>query len=97
MDANVAVVEPGAQQIDGPLRPLRVVRADDVTAEREHLAALDEFGREGGTEAARRETEDGVGGPRAEMTSSFAITIPVRSPGSPSLERLMQRIVCSSR
>ena len=35
--------------------------------------------------------------PRAEMMSSFAITIPVRSPGSPSFERLMQRTVFSSQ
>ena len=35
--------------------------------------------------------------PRAAMISSFAITIPVRRPGSPSFERLMQRIVLSSQ
>ena len=34
--------------------------------------------------------------PRAATISSLAITIPVRIPGSPSLERLMQRTVCSS-
>ena len=96
VDADAATVEPGPQQIEGALRPLGVVRADDIAAEREHFAALDQIRGEGGTEAPRREAEDGVGRSEGPATiSSFAITIPVRSPGSPSFERLMQRIVSS--
>ena len=88
VDADVAAVESGAQDLDGMRRPLRVVRADDFAAEREHLAALDETGRERGPEASRCEAEDGVGGAERRDDRLVRDHDPGAHARSPSFERL---------
>ena len=85
VDAHPAAVEPLPQQIEGALRPPGVVRADDVAAEREDVAALDQIRRQRGSHAPRREAEDGVGRPEGRDDLLVRDHDPGAKPGQPEL------------